>query len=608
MVCKVGDDERKVDNSKKNCIFANKKISKMKHNRSLFILTLMGITIMLGLQGCEKELTLRLKVTIAQYVSKEKVGLVGYVPYWLDGDCVMVNGENSIVKNDGHAAYTEVPIGDSYYGIYPAEYVADAQMDNVYLDIPKVQEYVLNPDRMQKVLAPMGGYSDGKKEMKFTPMGALLKIEITNLTERNGLVIDKVSLCASSVAMWGLARVSNITTQKRVYKIEEAYEKGVNDSILLSSAKEQGMGVRIDQNCTRELYLYLPAIEEADNRFGLRVFAHNSKNDFVYEIPCLPNCMGKIPQGSMIEESIGLCDSNEHLAISGALGGVFTINGRGKRVVFAKGNLQYQGFMGVSHATAEGEAFGVWRFADRQYDYIGEDNAMIDASYTGWIDLLGWGTSGYHDADDEYNSNYQPYSSSSFYDYSQIYNYYGYGPSTHMPDPSLTGTSANYDWGVFNAIENGGNLPGMWRTLTYNEWYFIIYTRPKAAEKMATGRIQMGKGRYVNGCLLLPDEWVLPKGCTFEARTSNAADDYSSNTYTLAQWALMQANGAVFLPAAGYRIGWELYDLGIYGRYWSSTYDNAGSAYILNFQGHQVKVIDFDRSRGRSVRLVHEVE
>ena len=52
-------------------------------------------------------------------------------------------------------------------------------------------------------------------------------------------------------------------------------------------------------------------------------------------------------------------------------------------VVFAKGNLQYQAVTNT------------WRFAENQYDVIGEENALVDTFYNGWIDLFGWGTSGF---------------------------------------------------------------------------------------------------------------------------------------------------------------------------------------------------------------------
>ena len=45
-----------------------------------------------------------------------------------------------------------------------------------------------------------------------------------------------------------------------------------------------------------------------------------------------------------------------------------------KKVRFSPGNLQYQ----ASTKT--------WRFAEHQYDYIGDANRNISPTYSGWID------------------------------------------------------------------------------------------------------------------------------------------------------------------------------------------------------------------------------
>ena len=99
----------------------------------------------------------------------------------------------------------------------------------------------------------------------------------------------------------------------------------------------------------------------------------------------------------------------------GALNGRYTINARGGKVYFSKGNLQYR----ASTKT--------WRFAEHQWDFVGStevergqpggnvtgsSNHLISQSYDGWIDLFGWGTSGYHDTNDSYNRHYQPWSTS----------------------------------------------------------------------------------------------------------------------------------------------------------------------------------------------------
>lgn len=63
--------------------------------------------------------------------------------------------------------------------------------------------------------------------------------------------------------------------------------------------------------------------------------------------------------------------------------GEFTIKGSGDKVSFSKGNLQYQA------------STNTWSFAENQYDIIGYGNENISSDYDGWIDMFGWGTSGY---------------------------------------------------------------------------------------------------------------------------------------------------------------------------------------------------------------------
>lgn len=51
-----------------------------------------------------------------------------------------------------------------------------------------------------------------------------------------------------------------------------------------------------------------------------------------------------------------------------------------EKVHFSKGNLQYQA------------STNTWRFAEHQWDYVGDANLKIPQVYNSWIDLFGWGT------------------------------------------------------------------------------------------------------------------------------------------------------------------------------------------------------------------------
>ena len=250
---------------------------------------------------------------------------------------------------------------------------------------------------------------------------------------------------------------------------------------------------------------------------------------------------------------------------NGAIKAAFSISDS-KQIYFSQGNLQYQA------------STGTWRFADNQYDMVGDANANISSSNTGWIDLFGWGTSGY-------NSIY-PYSNDN-------YAYAFEGEST-----DIAGT--NYDWGVYNKISNGGNQAGMWRTLTYNEWRYLRYDRTDADALYGTAKVN-----GVNGCIFLPDDWTTPTGVTFKC----GANGYSENTYSSSDWSKMEANGAVFLPAAGYRGGTDVNYVGSNGYYWSGSANDYDYAHCLDFDGGSVYADDYDyRYDGQSVRLVQDAE
>lgn len=292
----------------------------------------------------------------------------------------------------------------------------------------------------------------------------------------------------------------------------------------------------------------------------------------------------------------------------GAGSGKFSVSAD-KQVSFSKGNLQYQA------------STNTWRFAENQTDYIGNSNSNISATYDGWIDLFGWGTSGFDNtSNDPAAQRYQPWSSATNqvaldsvwncemqpitgecqweYTYSD-YNAHGYGPSTNMTDRNLVGTSANYDWGVYNAISNGGSQAGLWRTLTSSEWNYLFNTRKNAEYLWSRGTVN---GVY--GMILLADDFVKPASVTW----TPAASGWTTNVYDAEHWKAMETAGAVFLPAAGRRIGQDVSRVQLDGYYWSSTAGNSDDAYHLYFyDGRLYPRNSYSRYRGYSVRLVQDL-
>ena len=292
--------------------------------------------------------------------------------------------------------------------------------------------------------------------------------------------------------------------------------------------------------------------------------------------------------------------------------GVFSVSAT-QQVTFSPGNLQFNAALG-SHQCADGMTMqGTWRFAEHQWDMVGmgygqtntdnwcyiggtvqnSDNRKISSTYDGWIDLFGWGTSGWNSGANAY----QPWSTSNAYS-----DYYPGGSYQN----SLTGNYANADWGVYNQI--GDDDPRTWRTLTDDEWYYLINTRTNAGSKYGAAKVN-----GMTGVVILPDVFTLPAGCGFTSGMTSANNNrdwsyvVSTNNYTSAQWQLMEAAGAVFLPCAGYRDGTTMDYAGTHCFYWSSTADDSRYAYYLHFASNRLYWNTYFRNYGRSVRLVSEI-
>ena len=243
----------------------------------------------------------------------------------------------------------------------------------------------------------------------------------------------------------------------------------------------------------------------------------------------------------------------EQNAPEGGIGKSFSI-APNQRVYFSKGCLQYQ-------ATTN-----IWRFAENQYDIIGEDNRNISSTYSGWIDLFGWGT--------------------------------GYDPT------NASGDDADYatfrDWGD-NVISNGGNKEGLWRTLTKDEWEYLINGRKNA--DVLKGKATV---REIRGLILLPDSWKGTKDIEFEASQNN----WKTNDYSVAEWHKLEAAGAVFLPITGIRSSHNISGVDDEkGRFWSATQGNATDAYYFIYTDSNNGYTNYSyRHFGLPVRLVQDVQ
>lgn len=190
-----------------------------------------------------------------------------------------------------------------------------------------------------------------------------------------------------------------------------------------------------------------------------------------------------------------------------------------KKVYFSCGNLQYQA------------STGTWRFAEHPWDIMGEDNDNRSSNYRGWIDLFYWG----------------------MYD----------NPTKIEPKDNVTdGEWKNY------IIANGGN--DSWRLLTLDEWNYVFHQRQTANGIRFAKAIVNG----INGVVVLPDNWNAQNH--YLKSTNDGEAKFNSNIISQTDWTnKLEANGAVFLPAAGSYSG-SSFRVGSNGDYWTTSHDNYG--------------------------------
>ena len=233
-----------------------------------------------------------------------------------------------------------------------------------------------------------------------------------------------------------------------------------------------------------------------------------------------------------------LCVAGLQAGTPGALSGRFTINNKGEQVVFSQGNLQY-----VTEAHK-------WQFAEHQWDCLGTDN-MNQA-----IDLFGWGT----------------------------------GDLPGQVSTDTTDYRVFTDWGA-NPISNGGQQANLWRTLSKEEWAYLLNNHRQGQATVAG----------VHGLVLLPNDCSVPSGMTF----TNQPNNWTTNTYADDEWVRMENVGAVFFPAAGEREGSSVTEVGYRGSYWSSTRQDSEYAGQMYFDDGYVNGDNYYYCYfGQSVRLV----
>lgn len=572
--------------------------------RTLFIV--FSIVSIFLTAACQKEKGL---VTLGAKIvdNNTKVYIENRTPKWNDGDPVWVNGDGNLTISDAdgtNAKIRNVSSQAPYVAIYPAEF-ASGESTNPTVTIPSVQVYETDGNN-QKVMTPMAAVSNDNS-LFFYNLCSLVKVTIVNNTGAS-MSLKKITVKANSSNLSGSAALSISTTNETVNAGSISNNGSKTATLTFSNCTVA--------NLTSQDFYIAVAPFSSENNITITVYTTNNK---------------KFSRTRNISSLDGNTIASAHLNVNSLQDyGYFTVDGIGTKVLFSPGNLQYKSDNRYDN--------GTFRFAEHQYDYVGNSTAGNGNVYVGddkccnliyssritgtndyyyfsagyWIDLFGWGTSGFNGINGCYASTFNS----------------SYGPNGPINE-------TYYDWGV----NNSSSLGTGWRTLTKDEWGHLFNSRTfpvfningteteaRYLQLIINGVMVGNQEINVRGIAIFPDDFEWPDGISLPT-TLNTLFPFRSNNgttsvqqYTLQQWETLEDAGVIFLPSCGYR---ERNGSGSINNiiqnidnlyYWSSTSHNVDNAYCLcivfNASPYNTLNTSYSQYRrmGCSVRLVKNVQ
>ena len=497
--------------------------------KSLLTLLSLSALVAVSLVSCQKETvgTTTFEATREECEDDDiKTTFTNGTMQWATGDQIRVFGAagsgvyQATVRSTGKATFRSVE-GDAGEAPYRAVYPASAANDDGTVELPVVQ---VTEDGS---LTGFPMYAQGSStNLNFKNLCGVLRMRL----QKSGVSITAIEV-TGDIELTG---DYNVVYSGGVPTLE--YSGHGTKTTMMTCNTPQSIANQ------KDFYIFLPVHTYSA---GMRIRIYSSDGGVCTKTVSAGNSV-RIQRAKIT--TITLRDNSLTFAPdAGALPGLFTINENGDQVRFSQGNLQYTTL--GTHAGALGSNMpGTWRFAPEQYEYVGEGNVNISDTYTKWIDLFGCGT--------------------------------GSNPTKLR---WVWGDDSFVDWGT-NDICNGGNTADVWRTLSIDEWRYLLWYRNSGGygEKIVNGVI---------GMIVFPDNWV-----------QTAMD--TIYRYSQSQWSVMEAHGALFLPAAGWREHFDYYDNNTCN-YWSSSW-NMCMYYFPTQWGYQLNIRSANIPYGYSLRLVIE--
>ena len=512
------------------------------------------------LSGCRKEeLNAGILLTSEDFTTNgTKTTVNGTTVNWVDGDQVRLNGQTGTVHLSGTEAYATgiESLEGVIHGYYPASIITSSSAENENTDnptvvFPSVYSSTLSGGQQSISLPMIGRADEGATSIRFYHLSAAIKVRVKNLTEAdNTIYLDSIVVASATQQLCGPASVNNNGSSTTI--------TGSSDDAQYRRVKVKFKDcVSISYNSVVDVQVPILPIAEVDgNDITFKVYTHKPVArtgmptvNYSYNYSRALHC-GALGRNILATTQLAVTKksaANSHTTeVDHSL---FTVNRTGSgtytytKVRFSKGNLQYRA------------NDNYWRFAEHQYDYIGDNlgnnaDTTTRKTQTDYIDLFMWASSGL-----------------------LIKPYLRYPMSTsRFPTSNIEGT--NYDWGVYNEISNGGT--SAWRTMKNSEWSHLLIS----GRADCPLRYMLAKIGSTYGLIVFPDHYIHPDEAT-ELTNVNSAVTWANCYNATEYWNKMEQAGAVFLPAAGYGdikstngAVANTMDANSVGWYWTTTYNS----------------------------------
>lgn len=583
----------------------------------------------------------------------QKSYLQGDSVVWEDGDEIVVNNQvftvhrrnqyGEMAKGTAWFWGTATPIYSAYtnnsgnadtvanwFAVFPKSLAANTSQllrkdangkiyKQIHVKFPQTQYYQEIDEANGKCLKDMNymfGYTTTKRDnntirMQFVNLSAVMKISFTLGANSNVLdgntnndrvrrivlftsTSDKAAMNGEGYINSGnnkdLTKATDNLSSLPQIQVQVDGATNENRKIILdcihneAGATVNQNGVALKQNDPTYFYVMVP------------INLVNGLNDICMEVyDGNGNMMRKTIKGTSIIKrnklyTVNMGALNCQYAASSFIDADYSIDAT-HSVKFSSGNLQYQC------------STKVWRFAPNQWTRRGTANQNVSSTYNNYIDLFGYGCSGY--------STYKPYLTST--------------NESDYPAGSITKT--DNDWGWYNEIRSGNNTQGhakkSFYTWTINQAEYTVNTREASTVNgVANARFVIATVNDVPGVIFFPDEYTHPSGITKPKKANinvntNTTGKYTDTKYTSTDWAKLEEAGCVFLPSAGirgYTSGTDVQDPDKWGTYWTSSektedgISHLGGYLVMTTENNQCNVLvaigSWYKRGGRSVRLV----